>query len=35
MNLDYVPEEQRETLRRILDALAVGPAKPREGPAAP
>ena len=31
MNLDYVPEEQRETLRRILDTLdgAPGPAAPR------
>lgn len=25
MNLDYVPAEQRETLRRILDALVVAP----------
>ena len=31
MNLDYVPEEQRETLRRILDTLdgTPGPAAPR------
>jgi len=31
MNLDYVPEEQRETLRLILDTLdgTPGPAKPR------
>jgi hypothetical protein len=33
MNVDYVPEEQRETLRRILDALVVAaaPAKPPGG----
>ena len=32
MNLDYVPEQQRETLRRILDALVVSPA-PAKAPA--
>jgi Ca2+/Na+ antiporter len=33
MNLDFVPDEQRETLRRILDALVVGPRKTGGGPA--
>ena len=36
MNLDYVPDEQRETLRRILDTLdgTPGAAVPRADPKA-
>ena len=35
MNLDFVPEDQRETLRLILDALVIAPARPAPAVAAP